>query len=343
MKKIPVVYCVLGTIVVLVLFLFVLFSSHILNPTTTKKEKIAVYDNDVDYQVYLANNDFITNSFLGMNQSYISSMVDSVVVNYKQMANFSSTSSVDYDYTIYAKLSAVYHDEEDGDSVVWSKVYPLKQIDTQKKVGESLLLQEQVVVPYVQYLNDLNYFKSTYHLKVDTTLDVLMDINYQYSKNKNKNSQLKVSLPLGEDVFKITTNYKKNEVVTSTKTISNMILPTGLISLLLLVLGGVEVCLIGILSVKVLQLYSSTEYERIKHKIKKDYGSIIVDIDNTIQFDDFTIFEIKSIGEMVDLEEELRIPILFYEKKKAKISYFVIIKDHYMYRYTLRDTSQEIL
>ena len=81
----------------------------------------------------------------------------------------------------------------------------------------------------------------------------------------------------------------------------------------------------------------------MKQKIKKDYGSIIVDVDNAIDFSNFTIFEIKTIEELVDLEEELRIPILFYEKKKARICYFVIIKDHYMYRFTLRDMEQEII
>ena len=46
---------------------------------------------------------------------------------------------------------------------------------------------------------------------------------------------------------------------------------------------------------------------------------------------------------MVDLEEELRIPILFYENPKERVSYFVIIKDHYMYRFTLRNNAIEIL
>ena len=81
----------------------------------------------------------------------------------------------------------------------------------------------------------------------------------------------------------------------------------------------------------------------MKNKIKKDYGSIIIDVDNHINFSKFTIFDIKTIEELVDLEEEVRIPILFYEKKKNKVCYFVIIKDNYMYRFTLEDLDVEIL
>ena len=81
----------------------------------------------------------------------------------------------------------------------------------------------------------------------------------------------------------------------------------------------------------------------MKNKIKKDYSSIIIEVDNHIDFSNFTIFEIKTIEELVDLEEEVRMPILFYEKKKAGICYFVVIKDNYMYRFTLEDLEDEIL
>jgi hypothetical protein len=39
---------------------------------------------------------------------------------------------------------------------------------------------------------------------------------------------------------------------------------------------------------------------------------------------------------MIDLEEELRIPILHYEKEKNIESYFFIIKDKQIYRYVLK-------
>lgn len=342
-KKVPIAYFAICAIVIMGFFLLLLFSSHILNPTISKKITTSTYQNNVNYQVYLTNNNFVTTSSLGMNQAYIASMIDSIVVNFKQMVNWYSASHIDYNYTIYAKLSAVYHNEDGSESEVWTKVYPLKYVDTQRKAGKNLELQEQISLSYMQYQNDLNAFKNTYHLKVDAVVDVIMDINYEYPENKKKNSQLKLSIPLDQEVFKISTDYQKTDSVVSKQEISNIKIPRTVVFVGLFFLGILEAAIVVVLVIKILELYSITEYERVKHKIKKDYGSIIVDIDNTINFDEFTIFEIKSIGEMVDLEEELRIPILFYEKKKARISYFVIIKDHYMYRYTLRDLSQEIL
>ena len=237
----------------------------------------------------------------------------------------------------------MYHNEDGTNSEIWSQLYPIKFVNNQTKVGTSLVLQDQVSISYWQYRNILDNFKNTYHLKVDGKLEVVMDINYQDLDGNTKNSKLTTSIPLDDDVFRISTDYKKKDSVVEKKTVNNMLVSSNVILIVLVLLGIVGILLIGLLVVKLLKIYSTNEYERIKRKIKKDYGSIIVDIDNAIDFNTFTIFEIKSITELVDLEEELRIPILFYEKTKAKICYFVIIKDHYMYRFTLRDVSQEII
>lgn len=342
-KKISVVYFIVSAGAIMMLFLFVLLSSHILNPTVTKKVPTATYRNNINYQVFLNNNNFITDFSLGMGNAYIASMVNSIAVNFKQLVDFDFDSTVNYNYMIYAKLSAIYHNADGSNSEIWSKLYPLKQVNTQEKAGKKLILQEQVIIPYAQYQNDLLAFRNTYRLKVDASVDVIMDINYDYPSHGKKNSQLKLSIPLDQEVFKISTDYKRNYSDFSKLEVCNMSVSKSLVIFVLVILGILEVVIVILLVMKVLQLYSITEYERIKHKIKKDYGSIIVDIDNAIDFKGFTIFDIKSIGELVDLEEELRIPILFYEKEKAKISYFVIIKDHYMYRFTLKDTSQEII
>lgn len=342
-KKIPVIYLIFSVIIVMSAFLVILFSSNILKPTSVEKKVTSTYQNSVNYKVYLVSNNFVTDNSLGMNQQYIASMTDSIVIDFMQSAKFLSQSTVVYNYTIYAKITAMYHNEDGTNSEIWSQLYPIKFVNNQTKVGNSLVLQDQVSVSYWQYRNILDNFKNTYHLKVDGNLDVVMDINYQYLDGKTKNSKLKTSIPLDDDVFKISNDYKKKDSIVEEKTVNNMLISSNVVLIILVLLGFVGVLLITLLVVKLLRLYSINEYERIKKKIKKDYGSIIVDIDNAIDFKDFTIFEIKSINELVDLEEELRIPILFYEKTKAKICYFVIIKDHYMYRFTLRDVSQEII
>lgn len=342
-KKLSFSKLVILAIFFLSAFLLILFSSHILNPTITKKVSSSTYTNNVNYQVYLLNNNFISQSSLGMDEAYIASMVNYVTVNFRQSSSFRKRSTFRYNYNIYARLSATYQTEDGKDSEIWSQTFPLKTQDIQSVTEKAFSIQDQVVIPYWDYQNIVDNFKNTYHLKVDVSLDVIMDVEYRFDNDTTKTSTMKLSIPMNQEVFQIATNYEKEEQVSNTEEFSNMTMPIGIAIVLLVLFGAVSIVVCFFLFIKLLQLYSNTEYERIKNKIKKDYGSIIVDVDNAIDFSGFTIFEIKTMAELVDLEEELRIPILFYEKKKAGICYFVIIKDHYMYRFTLRDLEQEII
>lgn len=324
------------------LFLLVLFGSHILNSTSIQKNVFSTYRNNINYQVFLKNNSFISKPSLGMDEAYIASMVNSIQVNFVHTSTFKVPTSFCYKYTIYAKLSASYHTES-GDEEIWTQTYPLKNQDMKDATEETLSINEQVVIPYWNYQSVVSNFKNAYHLKVDTTLDVVMDVTYNYQNKNIKSSNMLLSIPMDEEVFKITTDYKKEDSIIQQEKVSNMTMPIFVVVFCLVILGIGDIIVCSLLLIKLFQLYSNTEYERIKHKIKKDYDSIIVDVDNAIDFTNFTIFEIKTIEELVDLEEELRIPILFYEKKKARVCYFVIIKDHYMYRFTLKDIEQEII
>lgn len=342
-KKLSFSKLVILAIFFLSAFLLILFSSHILNPTITKKVISSTYTSNVNYQVYLLNNSFISQPSLGMDEAYIASMVNYVTVDFRQSSSFLNKSSFRYNYNIYARLSAMYQTDDGKDSEIWSQTFPLKTQNIQSATEQNFSIQEQVSVPYWDYQSIVDNFKNTYHLKVDVTLDVIMDIQYRFDDDTTKMSSMKLSIPMNQEVFQIATDYEKEEQVSNTEEFSNMTMPTCVAIILLVLFGVVAIVVCFFLFIKLLQLYSNTEYERMKNKIKKDYGSIIVDVDNAIDFSGFTIFEIKTMAELVDLEEELRIPILFYEKKKAGICYFVIIKDQYMYRFTLRDLEQEII
>ena len=178
------------TIFLTIIFLLVLFYSHILNPTSIKKTTFSSYRNNINYQVFLRNNNFISKPSLGMNQAYIASMVDSIHVSFGQTATFQKMTSFRYDYTIYAKLSAVYP-TENGEEEIWSQVYPLKVQDTKSVREKMLSIADQVSISYWDYQAVVNNFKNTYHLKVDATLDIIMDVHYEY---QNQEDQVKAEI-----------------------------------------------------------------------------------------------------------------------------------------------------
>ena len=87
------------------------------------------------------------------------------------------------------------------------------------------------------------------------------------------------------------------------------------------------------LSKTVIFINTKSRYKKEIEKLFKEYSEILVEVSSPIEFDNFTFIDIKEFDDMIDLEEEYKSPILYYEKVKDYESWFVVIKDNFMYRY----------
>ena len=90
------------------------------------------------------------------------------------------------------------------------------------------------------------------------------------------------------------------------------------------------------LSKTVIFVSVKSEYRKNIDRILKEYSEIIVEVTYSIEHDDLTIIDIKEFDDMIDLEQEYKSPILHYEKIHGYESWFVIIKDNFMYRYIFK-------
>ena len=59
-------------------------------------------------------------------------------------------------------------------------------------------------------------------------------------------------------------------------------------------------------------------------------------VDDGLDYD-INVIDVKNFDQMLDVEEELRIPIMFYETKKGTEGELVIVTNEIAYRYILKD------
>lgn len=340
-QKLSIQACIALFVIVFCSFIGFLFHSHILDSSYQVDKYVINTKNEANYQVFLNSNEFIDSPYLGMGQSYVSSMINYISISFSNNVNYQQLDFLNYNYTIYARLSASYKEDSGKTTEIWNKTYPLKIQENILSESSSFKIQEQLDIPYQYYETVVSNFRQNYQLNVDAKLDVIMDINYLYNTSESKNVKLKVTIPMNQDVFQIDTQCNANKSFSEKETISNMTMNSSLAVFVLGLLGIIDCLLFVIIVLKVLAIPTMSSYEKQKKKIKKEYGTVIVDVDNKIDFSKFIIFEIKTIEELIDLEEEIRIPILFYEKENLGVCYFVIIKDKYMYRYTLEDLERK--
>ena len=102
------------------------------------------------------------------------------------------------------------------------------------------------------------------------------------------------------------------------------------ISIIFTVLFGIDV----------LHFVHKSKYHVELNKILNDYGEIIVEVVNPIPTDNKQIIRVKNFNELIDLEQELRIPILCYINELKAITTFAILNNNQIYQYILKEELQ---
>ena len=56
---------------------------------------------------------------------------------------------------------------------------------------------------------------------------------------------------------------------------------------------------------------------------------------DSINIKDYNILMIKNFTELVDVRDNLRLPIMFYRLKNNDVAHFYVLKDNHLYLYTI--------
>lgn len=311
---------------------FGLFPKKDLNPYYNYNIK-----QDIDYKVYLKPNEFYEEDYLEKEKQYTSQIIDYIDIDFNYLFSGSKLIDVKYDYDIEAQIIGEYDNTSSGKSEIWNKKYILleKQDFTNDNVT-SFDVKNNLKIDYDKYNNVVNNFKNKFKLAIDANLVINLDINYtgliSDSKEEVSGSDtLKISIPLSKSTINIKTEYKDND--------SKNLYPEDNMKNMNQVYIGIFMLVVTIIIFVIMKdkliINRKTYYSKTLEKILKDYSDIIVEISSSVNFQDLEILDIKNFDDMIDIEEELKSPILLYEVEKGRTCWFIVVKNNYAYRYIL--------
>ena len=87
----------------------------------------------------------------------------------------------------------------------------------------------------------------------------------------------------------------------------------------------VAISLFIVLYKDIFDIAKKNYYNTTLDKLLKDYGDVIVELNSEINKDGLQVVEVKNFNEMLDLEEELKIPIMFYEIEEDELGEFILL------------------
>jgi len=325
---------------------FIIFSIFCISGAITldnSENNISYHESgNIDYKVYLKDNNYYEEKFLGKDMQYIASLINTINVDFKYQIHASEQMNFNYKYKIIGTLRIT--DKTDRSKVLYTKDYILKEETKSSLEDNNFEIMEDVDIDYDKYNSYANAFRRDYALtsNADLILKMVVDVDGKYKDLEdkiNKDNNLEISIPLSEQTIDITmdaSTINQSDYLSKNEgfKITNVIL----------FFAGVILCLIGFLGFGVaiyfyLERYSNDPYEKALHKILKNYDTYIVKSKSNFRESENPI-RVSSFEELIDAQQIEKTPILFYEVEPGKKAYFVLNGTKATYRFTLTKAYQ---
>ena len=283
----------------------------------------------IDYKVYLKENNFFEEDFVGKDQSYVSSLIKHISADFTYGLDMDAE-NVGFDYTYRVDAQLVVANKSTGDHI-YKPVFELLP-ETRKSVsrGNELDITQNVTIDYNKYNALATEFINAYGLKdVTATLVVTMTVDVLSScdefEDSNANSYfVSLNVPLAEENFSIfstssTTEGESKVLACSGAVNQNVFLITAIVLLSIAVLQA------AFLTVFVyITRNEDVNYTNKVRKLVSQYRSFIQQMDGEFDVEGYQIVPIKTFTEMLGIRDTIKSPILMFENLDQTMTEFII-------------------
>lgn len=330
-------------ITVVVFLLIISISSFVINYIINNEEKIlwgkSTSNFEVTYKVYNNDNKFYENEYLDEYGSYISSITDKIDFTIKYIFQTTENLNIDYNYELFGEVLAEVY-ESGASSPVWSKELDINMENTEQlDSGNYLQLNKEISIPFKKYNDMMIDYKKNYNINVASYIKFTITVKIISLESINSNisntDTLTIKIPLLQPTYKIDINKSvsnNRDIYLLTKNTPNdFFLKIGII--------GIITTIITSLVLFILYKNTRTKIELFKEKnnnLLKKYEEIIIKIENLPNVEGLETIEITDFNDLIDLEETIKIPIMYLNIIPNKESWFILIDNNFFYRYILK-------
>ncbi len=344
-QKIVVSFLLVIAMVVQFSFLSYLFKALAPESSKNKDNLIMSYTSsgNIDYKVFLKQNDFIDSEYLNAGEAYILDLIDYVRLTPVYSFNSTSKTKVTGTNKLVARLKVYYKESSDKNN-------------NPEVMNKEKVLDEKVmnfndnkytnIGSYDLYLNEYLDMLKEFQSEVKIAVDGYLDISYESvfdgkvggASYSNKYDST-IRIPLSNSVVKIESpkseakksNVYEADLVKTNKTVMTYIIIANIITFII----------ICFLLKRLFSFTNKSDYQRQLNKILKNYDDIIVNTSSMVDVKKYKVIKINEFKEILNLSRELLLPIMNYEMVKDEETCFYVIKDDILYMYLIYDKTSD--
>lgn len=331
--------CVIVVISILSFALFVIY-------TKNNKDNFVTYDekSDIDYNVYLRENEFFENNYLGSNKQYIASLIDYIKADFEYNLAFDSD-NVEYKYEYRIEANVNVYDKETN-NVLYNKSEELLAQEEFTTNEREANISKSVNIDYNHFNDLINRFVTLYGLDdVESVLTIDMYINTigsceDFEENEENESVMSLSIPLTTQTVAIEISNdlidtENNVMLCEPNKMNYILLVFAIITLIIDV-----VVIVYLIRYEIKTRTADTIYIKKLKKILNNYGSYIQEIGEDFNLKGYQLVKINTFEDMLEIRDTIKQPILMKQNNEKTSSYFVIPSNSkylYIYRLKLED------
>ena len=288
---------------------------------------------NIDYDVYLKENDYFEEDRLEQGQSYVASLIDQIIANMSYEIDMDADDvNYRYSYKVTSRLEII---DNKSNRAILNDEKVLKDVQNKAQKSETrLIISENVVINYDEYNDVANRFLAQYDLPSTTSnivvtleVDVLSDSSaFASNSAESYRSELRIPLTTKTVNIEMTSNVPDAEIKTIASAGGS---GSEIFKAASIVLGIIDaiVILIMIAFILLTRTDDITYTARVK-KIVNQYKSYIQKIKNVFDTYGYQIIQVETFDELLEIRDTIQSPILMHENEDKTCAKFIIPTDN---------------
>lgn len=338
-------YIPMSVIVGIIVFLLLMLIGSLAFTFRGSKKIHYSEKSNIDYRVYLKENDYYQEKYLGKGKKYIASLIKNIDATFDYQFKIDEKIGINYTYYIVARL-----DINDSSG---TNIYSNEDKITNKKTvddfdGDTFKIHENAVVDYVKYNQLANEFIDKYKLSSNAklTVSLVVDVNgkhVDFEKGISNKEVVSYSVPLTEKTVDISLDYQLSNSTDEVLQTRAVILNNKILLFAVIFFCIIDVAaIIYIIYWVVVNRDITTIYNKKLDKILRDYNRYISETVITERVEDMMVTRslrievVKTFNDLLDIRDALNKPILYHEERPNEEAVFYILTERIGYLYVMR-------
>lgn len=284
---------------------------------------------DVDYKVYLHENEFFDEEYLGKDQAYVATLIDNIKVDFSYEINM-DTAGVEYEYSYRVDTKLEIIDKKSGIPLFCPTYNTVEEKRARQNSQNKLVIRESVEVDYDYYNNIAKSFIDEYSLgDTESRLSVALHVSVlsvcdNFAENTKSDYTVTLNAPLTNKTLNIqmssTVPDAESKILACDKANEKDLFMFGAIGF-----GGFDILLlITFILVIYLTRNRDINYTIKVKKLVSAYKSFIQKITNVFDETGYQLLCVDTFTEMLEIRDTIQSPILMSENEDKTCTRFII-------------------